>query len=89
MHTQHVSMKTYFHRGLLLFQDRKINREEDKKKKGGVLDFDGEDARKAAQSTRVVADVMDELADSGDTLDFLGKFIFTLPWSNIMSHKFL
>ena len=70
-------MKTYFHRGLLLFQDRKINREEDKKK-GGVLDFDGEDARKAAQSTRVVADVMDELADSGDTLDFLGKFIFTL-----------
>ena len=43
-----------------------------------MLDFDGEDARKAAQSTRVVADVMDELADSGDTLDFLGKLIFTL-----------
>ena len=43
-----------------------------------MLDFDGEDARKAAQSTRVVADVMDELADSGDTLDFLGKFIFIL-----------
>lgn len=37
-----------------------------------MLDFDGEDARKAAQSTRVLADVMDEVADSGDSLDFLG-----------------
>ena len=76
--SNHAEPVVYFHRGFLLFQDRKINREEDKKKKGGVLDFDGEDARKAAQSTRVVADVMDELADSGDTLDFLGKFIFAL-----------
>ena len=37
-----------------------------------MLDFDGTDARKAAQSTRVVADMMDEIADSGDSLDFLG-----------------
>ena len=36
------------------------------------MDFDGEDARKAAESTRVVAAVMDEIADSGDTFDFLG-----------------
>lgn len=58
---------TAFH----LFQDRKINREKEKKG-GGVLDFDGEDARKAAESTRVVAAVMDEIADSGDDFDFLG-----------------
>ena len=37
-----------------------------------MLDFDGEDARKAAESTRVVAAVMDEIADSGDDFDFLG-----------------
>ena len=60
---------TAFH----LFQDRTVNRE---KEKGGVLDFDGEDARKAAQSTRVLADVMDEVADSGDSLDFLGGLIY-------------
>ena len=36
------------------------------------MDFDGEDARNAAGTTRVVAAVMDEIADSGDTFDFLG-----------------
>jgi hypothetical protein len=42
----------------------------------GIFDFDGNDARKAAQSTRAVADMMDEFRSTADDesgmFDFLG-----------------